>query len=194
MSHRSALIRAASLSVAALVMLPGAQGHMTNFEERLLNSHNRERELHRIPALEWDERLAAGAERWATHLARHDRFEHSPNEPGMPLEGENIWGGSHGAFGPEAMIDLWVSEKRYFKPGWFPNNSTTGRVADVSHFTQVVWHGTRKVGCGLARNHERDILVCRYSNPGNVFGYRVLKADMKKRGKPKLAASLVKNQ
>ncbi|WP_279350676.1 CAP family protein [Erythrobacter litoralis] len=161
---------------AALAMLPGAQGQFTNFENRLLNSHNRERDLHRIADLQWDTELAEGAQKWATYLARTNRFEHSPNTPGEPLEGENIWGGSHGAFGPEAMIDLWVSEKRYFKPGRFPNNSTTGKVQDVSHFTQVVWSGTQKVGCGLARNDRRDILVCRYSNPGNVYGYRVLRS------------------
>ena len=161
---------------AAIAALPGAQGHMSNFEDRLLAGHNRERNLHRVPELEWDAGLANGAKEWARYLAVTDRFEHSPNVPGKPLEGENIWGGSHGAFGPEAMIDLWVSEKRFFKPGRFPNNSTTGKVQDVSHFTQVVWHRTRKVGCGLARNAQRDILVCRYSNPGNVYGDRVLRS------------------
>lgn len=161
---------------AALATLPGAQGRMSNFEDRLLNSHNRERNLHRVPQLEWDDGLAEKATRWAKYLAATNRFEHSPNFPGQPLEGENIWGGSKGYFAPEAMIDLWVSEKRYFKPGRFPNNSTTGKVQDVSHFTQIVWHRTHKVGCGLARNERRDILVCRYSNPGNVYGDRVLRS------------------
>ncbi len=166
------------LLAAALIILPGAQGRLNNFEDRLLNSHNRERALHRIPRLQWDAALASRARAWAQHLAATGKFEHSPNLPSQPLEGENIWGGSHAAFGPESMVDLWVTEKRYFKPGIFPNNSTTGRVQDVSHFTQVVWRETGKVGCGLARNAEKDILVCRYSAPGNVFGRWVLKTNL----------------
>lgn len=166
------------LLAAALITLPGAQGRLTNLEDRLLNSHNRERALHQIPRLQWDAALAAGARGWAKHLAATGKFEHSPNVPAQPLEGENIWGGSHGAFGPESMVDLWITEKRYFKPGLFPNNSTTGRVQDVSHFTQVVWRETRKVGCGLARNSQKDILVCRYSAPGNVYGRWVLRPNL----------------
>ena len=164
-----------AVSAAALAMLPGAQGPRNNFEDRLLASHNRERSLYNVPNLQWDARLAARARAWAETLAMTGKFEHSPNFPGQALEGENIWGGSHGAFGPETMVNLWISEKRYYKPGVFPHNSTTGRVEDVSHFTQVVWRDTTRVGCGLARGARNDILVCRYSNPGNIFGRRVFR-------------------
>lgn len=174
--RKAKIIGKIGVLATAFVMLSGAQGFQNNFEDRLLAGHNRERSLHRVPALQWDAQLAEGAQGWAEQLARTGRFEHSPNKPGQPLEGENIWGGSPGAFGPEAMIGLWVAEKRYFKPGRFPHNSTTGRVSDVSHFTQVIWNDTRKVGCGLARGERRDILVCRYSNPGNVFGRRALRS------------------
>lgn len=175
MSRKVRTIGKIGLLIGTLVTLTGAQGHSGDFEERLLAGHNRERSLHRVPALKWDAKLAQGAQAWADHLARTGRFEHSPNRKGQSLEGENIWGGTQGAFGPESMIGLWVAEKRYFKPGRFPDNSTTGRVADVSHFTQIIWTDTRKVGCGLARGEKRDILVCRYSNPGNVFGRRALR-------------------
>lgn len=176
MGSKAGLFAKITFCAAALAALPGAQGHRTDFEERLLASHNRERDMYNIPELRWDAKLAEKARGWARELAATGKFEHSRNVPGQPFEGENIWGGRHGFFGPETMVDLWISEKRYFKPGTFPNNSTTGRVEDVSHFTQVVWRDTARVGCGLVRGQRRDVLVCRYSNPGNIYGRQVLRS------------------
>jgi hypothetical protein len=68
------------------------------------------------------------------------------------------------------MVDAWARERRFFKPGRFPGNSTTGRVADVGHYTQLMWRDTRAVGCALARGSREDILVCRYSAAGNYEG------------------------
>ena len=60
----------------------------------------------------------------------------------MAPEGENLWAGSKGYFTPQAMVDAWIREKKYFRPGTFPDNSVTGRVEDVGHYTQVVWRAT----------------------------------------------------
>ena len=162
------MVRAALL-LAMLPVLTGAQGYRDNLNDRLLASHNRERAALGLDPLEWSAELAEGARGWAAYLARSGRFEHSPTDPGQKL-GENIWGGTNGAYGPEAMVGLWIAEKRYFKPGIFPANSTTGDVADVGHYTQIVWRDTRKVGCALSEGQAEDILVCRYSTYGNVRG------------------------
>ena len=73
-------------------------------------------------------------------------------------------------FGP--TVAGWVREKRYFKPGAFPANSTTGRWEDVGHYTQLMWRDTRQVGCALATGAREDVLVCRYSAAGNYVGER----------------------
>ena len=143
------------------------------FDARLLAAHNRERAAFGAPPLEWNADLAAGARRWSDHLARTGGFAHSPDAPGSVRIGENIWGGTPDAFSPEAMVKLWIAEKRYFRPGVFPRNSRTGDVADVSHYTQLVWRATRQVGCALSRGATEDVLVCRYSNPGNIIGQTV---------------------
>ena len=158
------------LIAAITAFLPGVQGRMSNFENRVLSSHNRERAAVGMPALTWDAALAERAQEWADDLAANDRFEHSPDAPGQPLEGENIWGGTTGAYSPEEMVDLWIAEKAYFVRGIFPANSNTGRVQDVSHYTQVVWRATGSVGCGVSRGQDQEIMVCRYSDPGNVRG------------------------
>ncbi|WP_409645403.1 CAP domain-containing protein [Sphingorhabdus sp.] len=153
-----------------MTFLPGMQGRTTDFENRILASHNRERQILGLPQLEWDAGLAHRATRWAEHLAATGKFEHSPNIPGEPLEGENIWGGTSGAFFPEDMVGLWISEKAHFVEGVFPANSKTGRVQDVSHYTQIVWRRTEAVGCGMSQRGDEEIMVCRYSEPGNRRG------------------------
>ncbi|MET1755596.1 CAP domain-containing protein [Novosphingobium sp. RD2P27] len=140
-----------------------------NFEHRVLAAHNRERHAMGIEPLKWNPALAASARQWANHLASTGQFKHAPERIPDP-QGENLWAGTKGYFSLEAMVDGWVREKRHFRPGTFPNNSTTGRVEDVGHYTQLIWRRTRQVGCATARGHEEDVLVCRYSEAGNYLG------------------------
>ncbi|MEO7787879.1 MAG: CAP domain-containing protein [Sphingomicrobium sp.] len=151
----------------------GGLGLRQDFDTRLLAAQNRERAALGVPPLKWNPALAVGAQSWAKHLARTGRFEHSPDDPAAEPEGENLWAGSVGQYPPESMIGLWIAEKRDFKPGVFPNNSRSGRVESVSHYTQLVWADTHEVGCALERGTSEDILVCRYAQAGNVIGGRV---------------------
>ncbi len=85
-------------------------------------------------------------------------------------QGENLWAGTRNYFSPEDMVGAWAREKRNFRPGAFPANSTTGRVEDVGHYTQLGWRNTEEVGCARAAGVEEEVLVCRYANPGNYLG------------------------
>lgn len=165
------ILASAALCMAAPVLL-GSLGPRTNFDDRILAAHNRERSALGVEPLSWDENLVTDARRWADELARTGRFEHSPDEPGKPIQGENLWGGTPGYYLPEDMIGLWAAEKQHFRHGVFPNNSKTGRVEDVSHYTQLVWRGSGRVGCALAKGRNEEVLVCRYSNAGNIIGSR----------------------
>jgi len=154
-------------------LLMGALGPRQNFDGRILAAHNREREALGVPPLHWDPVLAGEAEQWAQQLARTGRFEHSADDPRDP-EGENLWEGTAGYYPPESMVGLWISEKRDFKPGVFPDNSKSGELEGVGHYTQLIWAATTDVGCGLASGNSDDILVCRYKQAGNVIGQRPL--------------------
>jgi hypothetical protein len=160
--------------LALAPMLIGSLGPRTSFNERVLAAQNRERAQMGVPPLQWDAQLAAGAQAWADHLSKTGTFRHSPDQPGAALEGENIWGGTPGHYLPEHMVGLWIAEKRQFKSGVFPFNSRTGRVEDVSHYTQLIWRRTGKAGCGLSALGAEEILVCRYSSAGNVVGENIL--------------------
>jgi hypothetical protein len=148
----------------------GAIDLRSNFDARILASHNRERAAAGVPPLKWNQDLAASAVPWARHLAATGEFQHSPNQANAPRQGENLWAGTVGHFAPEGMISLWIREKRQFRSGVFPNNSRSGRVEDVSHYTQLVWRRSGEVGCALARGRTEEFLVCRYQTAGNVIG------------------------
>jgi hypothetical protein len=161
---------AAGLMVAAAApMTMGFVSQSGDFQQRILAAHNLERDDVGVQPMRWNASLAADAQQWADHLAQTGRFEHAPENRRAP-EGENLWAGTKGYFSPEAMVNAWVREKRYFKPGTFPDNSTTGRVEDVGHFTQLAWRNSREVGCAVAAGGREDILVCRYSQAGNWIG------------------------
>jgi hypothetical protein len=81
--------------------------------------------------------------------------------------------GTRGAFSPEQMIASWTAEKRLFRPGIFPAVSATGNWLDVSHFSTMIWSTTTRVGCAIRVGRSMDVLVCRYSPPGNIDGQRV---------------------
>jgi hypothetical protein len=148
------------------------QSFAAGFPARILAIHNTERTRAGVPPLVWDNALGTAAAGYATRLAMSGVFAHS-DRAARPGTGENLWMGTHGAFSVEAMVAGWSSEKRFFKPGIFPNVSRTGDWENVGHYTQMIWPQTTKVGCAIAATPRVDYLVCRYAYKGNVDGRAV---------------------
>jgi len=160
------------LLFAATPFLLGASSLSGTFDARILAAHNRERASLSIAPLRWSPALASSAQAWADHLAATGSFEHAPELPTNP-EGENLWAGTRGHYSLESRVDAWIRERQFFKRGTFPENSTTGNVEDVGHYTQLMWRDTQDVGCAEATGQREDVLVCRYSNAGNYVGENV---------------------
>jgi hypothetical protein len=161
------------LVAAATPLLICGLAPRTNFDARLLAAHNRERLEMAVPPLQWDAELARGAAKWAEHLSRTGKFEHSPDDPREEPIGENIWGGTPQAYLPENMVGLWIAEKKHFKAGTFPDNSRSARLEDVTHYTQLIWRYTTHVGCGVSSAGSEEVMVCRYRTAGNIHGQPV---------------------
>ena len=161
-----------TLLLLASPLLISSNGYRTDFNTRLLEAHNRARAEVGSRPMQWSAELAQDAKVWANHLAATGKFEHSPDEAGVEPQGENLWAGTPGAYQPESMVGLWVAEKRDYKPGIFPDNSRSGNLENVGHYTQLVWADTTQVGCSMTRGLKEEVLVCRYSAPGNVMGQR----------------------
>ncbi|WP_162854535.1 CAP domain-containing protein [Sphingobium estronivorans] len=146
--------------------------------EVALGMQNEERESLGLAPLAWDSALAADAARYAREMARTNIFRHSARTSRAVPSGENLWMGSRGLYDYEVMLGSFLDEKRYFRrSGKLPDLSSTGRWEDVGHYTQIIWRGTRKVGCALAEGPSYDYLVCRYFPAGNQFGMGPLDRD-----------------
>lgn len=151
---------------------PAAPGPVAGLERVLLDLHNRERAAVGAAPLEWDPALARLAAAYGPMLAARGGLAHSPASM-RAGQGENLWMGTGRSYGVAAMFEGWAREKRFFRPGVFPNVSTTGTVADVGHYTQIVWPGSRRLGCHVEQAPSFDYLICRYAPAGNVIGARV---------------------
>lgn len=64
-----------------------------------------------------------------------------------------------------SMVDMWYNEVKDYKYG-------DGFSMKTGHFTQVVWVGSRRIGCGIGVDSRgtKFLGVCRYSPPGNYQG------------------------
>lgn len=124
----------------------------------MLEAHNRVRAQHCAPPLAWSGELASMAQAWADDLAsRGCAFEHSSS----PF-GENLAAGTPSAMTAGDVVALWHGEvERYdFRRGRFG--------MDTGHFTQLVWVGSQRLGCGSATCRQMRIWVCNYDPAGNV--------------------------
>jgi Cysteine-rich secretory protein family len=144
------------------------------FRSTMMRDHNTLRQSYGVPPLTWDDALAAHADYYARTLAATHRFQHAARVAGKPVEGENLWMGTRSAYAYHDMTGAWIEEGEDFMVGRFPEISRTGSWHDIGHFTQMIWAGTRAVGCGLAANADYEYLVCRYFPAGNVMGELVL--------------------
>jgi uncharacterized protein YkwD len=132
----------------------------TSEAQQLVDAHNRVRALHCAAPLTWSPKLAQVAQSWANALRdKGCAFGHSGGQ-----YGENLAAGTTGMMGPEAVVQMWYEEVKDYK---FPDG---GFSMQTGHFTQVVWRGTRQVGCGKSQCKGMDIWVCNYDPAGNWDG------------------------
>gem|GEM_PF-269497 len=140
------------------------------FKKTMLDSHNEARAKVNAVPLIWEDDLAEDAKKYAQYLANTGTFAHDPQTGKDPRQGENLWRGTKNAFSYTHMTKGWTDEDRFFKPGFFPDNSNSGNWADVGHYTQIIWPTTTHVGCALKSDKQDDYVVCRYSPAGNIRG------------------------
>jgi uncharacterized protein YkwD len=127
------------------------------FSNEMLAAHNNIRAKMGLPPLQWSSELAAYSQKWANSLIIRSRAAHNSKSP----YGENILVTGLGAT-PSTVVTEWASESQDYT---YRSNTCDG---DCGHYTQVVWRSTRKLGCAMAHNNQREIWVCSYDPPGNV--------------------------
>jgi pathogenesis-related protein 1 len=137
-------------------------------KDTILRIHNQARAATNpsppLGPLAWDSSLANGAQGWANIIGPSKHSECHSGAQGSG-QGENI-----ADFGTvEAGVQFWYNEKAQYK---YPTPVAAG--APYLHYTQMVWRGTQRIGCGKAPSAKywptNIVLVCRYSPAGNFFG------------------------
>ena len=110
----------------------------------------------------WSAQLAGTAQAWADHLIATGAFAHRPNDP----YGENLYAIIGGTASAQDVVSAWSGEASSYD---LRTNACSGM---CGHYTQIVWRTTRRVGCAVASNGQRQVWVCNYDPPGNIIGER----------------------
>lgn len=129
---------------------------------QMLTAHNTWRKRYGVPPLTWSPQLASYAQEWANKLARENRFSHRPNN----RYGENLASATGQQMSPDQVVNMWGNEVADYN--YASNTCKPGKMC--GHYTQVVWKTTTQLGCGMARNGNREVWVCNYNPPGNYVG------------------------
>lgn len=132
--------------------------------DQMLSAHNAVRKRYGIPPLTWSPQLATYAQTWASTLTRENRFAHRPNS----IYGENLAYSRGLPLSPSAVVQMWANEVKDYT--YATNTCRAGAIC--GHYTQLVWRKTTQVGCGMSRVGDREVWVCNYNPPGNVYGVK----------------------
>ena len=139
---------------------PPAGGDQSSLSRPMLTAHNEVRARAHLPPLKWSDQLAAYAQQWGNTLLARRKFYHRPNSP----YGENLFMIKNGRVKPGEVVADWASESRNYS---YRSNSCHGM---CTHYTQLVWRSTQRVGCAVARGGGNEVWVCYYDPRGNVIG------------------------
>jgi pathogenesis-related protein 1 len=165
-------------SIAIAFLLAGGSGRLPAQEaerfpnskldaatiKEMLQSHNQARLQRQIPPLTWSPRLETAAQEWAEHLSAIGAMQHDRSR----RVGQNLFVSYGRQMPPAFVVGKWVEESKDYDERRF--KCAHGEVC--GHFTQVIWRGTKEVGCGVAGGANGQFWVCFYSPQGNIIGYK----------------------
>ncbi len=130
----------------------------------ILETHNYHRKRHQVDILVRNAEIEAVAQADSDHLAEIDEMKHSGNKK----YGENLfycWASRGICVSGKTSSQSWYDEVKdydYNNPGFAMN---------TGHFTQLVWKGSKQIGCGASCNNSNKCYVtCNYYPPGSSIG------------------------
>jgi len=146
-----------------LAEVDASQAAPDAFNQMHLDKHNEYRAAHGAEPLVYDEQLAIASQQWSQTQSDADNMWHDPDNQ----FGENLamyWNSNSAAMTQmneytTHATDAWYNEVT--DPGYDFN--TPGSQSGTGHFTQVVWKGSQRLGCGVVGKYT----TCRYDPPGN---------------------------
>jgi len=126
-------------------------------QKEMLDLHNMYRCMAGVPPLEWDDSLQEQAQSWADT----GKTEHSTSRGAFSKYGENMQYNCPSST-PKDATDWWYAEIEKYSPTSYSQSS---------HYTQMVWAGTTKIGCGKGKaqvgTYSCDLWFCQFTKMGN---------------------------
>jgi hypothetical protein len=158
------MVRLSTIAVTMFLLLPSmVSGKLLSEDEKaeMLNLHNQKRCMAGVPALTWDDKLAKDA---SDYVDTAPGAVHSTALGAFKTYGECIQGACPDD-DPAKAMKFWYGELPKY---------TESSPFQASHYTQVVWKATTKVGCGVGPStglcSGGKVYVCQYTPVGNQFG------------------------
>uniref|UniRef100_A0A0N5B785 SCP domain-containing protein n=1 Tax=Strongyloides papillosus TaxID=174720 RepID=A0A0N5B785_STREA len=157
----SILIGVSSLSYAQSHSAPANDEFSKSINEKIWKGFNYESDS-KSGFKDMKDRVDIERKTYAEHLANKvGHMVHDPTNQ-QSKQGENLSQTSPNLAHISAKI--WYDEVKDY------NFNNQGFGHSTGHFTQLVWKGSSKVGCGVAASSIGVFTVCKYSPPGNVMG------------------------
>ena len=130
---------------------------------KALEIHNQKRACHRSPDLLINKDLNKLAQEYAEQLAKKQESI-KINLYNNEFLGENIYIYKGKDFSAENMCNAWYEEIKKF------DKSSLQYQKNTSHFTQMIWKGSKEVGFGFKNRGKNYYGVAFYYPPGNTLG------------------------
>ncbi|MCX5874725.1 MAG: CAP domain-containing protein [Deltaproteobacteria bacterium] len=190
-SHRgqaASAVLSATLLLLCLVSANPSQAQENSVDAMcMLEEHNALRSTVGVQELRWSDALAHQAATWAdtlkksgcamkhSHAARvgENLYWASPLKTGSRSKGNSAW---KLRLTPQPITEKdvaasWANEQPWYSRASNTCNAPPGKTC--GHYTQMVWAGTREVGCAKAVcDDSSQVWVCNYAPAGNVIGQR----------------------
>ncbi|KAG6008440.1 hypothetical protein E4U21_004462 [Claviceps maximensis] len=161
---------------------PATNNNLNAYQKRVIEQHTLHRGNHSIhEPMEWDDTLA----QYALNTANSCVFEHDMKQ-GNGGYGQNLASmgttedidGQEVKYIADAITNQWYNgEINSFEPFFGLSDPPSSIFEATGHVTQVLWKGTRKVGCATVKCAAGTIFsmhsqysVCNYYPPGNYAG------------------------
>ena len=131
--------------------------------KNILENHNYHRKRHQVGSLVRSSDLESIAQSYSQTLASTGKFAHSGNKYNGDYMGENLYMSFGSIITGTDASQMWYDEKELYD---FNNQ---GFSMDTGHFTQLVWKGSKQLGCGASCSNYGCYITCNYYPAGNYI-------------------------
>ena len=143
-----------------------ADSELETIRKNILTRHNYHRKRHQVDNLVRNSEIEKIAQSYSEKLASERQMYHSNNNYNGQSLGENLyacWGSYQMSVNGNDATDDWYSEVSLY------DFNNPGYKSGVGHFTQLVWKGSKQLGCGASCQNNYCSVTCNYFPAGNYL-------------------------